>query len=142
MHEFITGLPWFSGIDFNTLACSSSLILHAKGDTLSKELAGGCPWVLRNELRSLAALLSRSKLREAITTQHPNRDSSLVIALPIPVPPPVTMATLSRKRSFRNTLQIDIMELKKYTQINLIPKYLFTKYYPYLECNLSREIPV
>ena len=83
-------------------------MLHSNAETLSKELAGGCPFVFRNELRSFAALERRSRFREAITTQQPSNDSSLVMAFPIPVPPPVTIATLLRKRSLRNTLHMDI----------------------------------
>jgi len=32
---------WYETIE--TLTCSSFLMLHSKADTLSKELAGGCP---------------------------------------------------------------------------------------------------
>jgi len=120
-------------------------MLHSNTETLSKELAGGSPLVFRNELRSLAALERRSKFREAITTQHPNNDSSLVIAFPIPVPPPVTIATLLRKRSLRNTLHMDILRfwelviIEVIIQLNLV--FTMSKLLSYLEVCQTRENP-
>ena len=94
----------------------SSRMLHFSGTTFPMEE------------NSLAAVSKRSKLREAITTSHPfsnicvstsdnftvknfhnclpSVSSSLVMAFPIPVPPPVTRATFPAKRP---GLNIDIV---------------------------------
>ena len=82
---------------------SSLLMLHWNGITWGRSFSWDVD-VVKVSVISLAAVSSRSSFLDAITTLQPSKASSVVIARPIPVAPPVTTATLPANKPGRNTL--------------------------------------
>ena len=81
----ISNLPYLSITKENKSSTSDSLVISVLIDNISALLVESSLTTFSNLERSLAA----------ITTLHPSDKNFLVIALPIPVAPPVTIATLS-----------------------------------------------